>query len=135
MATLSELTIHQSDALKLQQEKNIKDVELQQCYARMEQGEPPSQELELDWQRSNDLEQRRKTERRIREEKERETEHFLLPGGVITQAEPRPQAYAPSDDADIQIARPYGSHAPFKPTEPGANMRHIRKPNPKPIEI
>lgn len=37
MATLSELTIHQSDALKLQQEKNIKDVELQQYYARMEQ--------------------------------------------------------------------------------------------------
>jgi len=37
MATLSELTIHQSDALKLQQEKNMKDVELQQCYARMEQ--------------------------------------------------------------------------------------------------
>jgi hypothetical protein len=37
MATLSELTIHQSDALKLQQEKNIKDVELQQSYARMEQ--------------------------------------------------------------------------------------------------
>ncbi len=48
-------------------------------------------------------------------QKERETEHFLLPGGVITQAEPRPQAYAPSDDADIQVARPYGSHAPFKP--------------------
>lgn len=48
-------------------------------------------------------------------QKERETEHYLLPGGVITQAEPRPQAYAPSDDADIQIARPYGSHAPFKP--------------------
>lgn len=37
MATLSELTIHQSDALKLQQEKNLKDVELQQCYERMEQ--------------------------------------------------------------------------------------------------
>lgn len=78
----------------------------------------------------------------------------MLPGGIITQAEPRPQAYAPNDDADIQIARPYGSHAPFKPrydqlnvflseneifrlyfSEPGANMRHIRKPNPKPIEI
>ncbi len=99
------------------------------------QGEPPSTELELEWQRSNEVEQRRKSERKIREEvrytlldflnifffidfllqKERETEHFLLPGGVITQAEPRPQAYAPSDDADIQIARPYGSHAPFKP--------------------
>lgn len=37
MATLSELTIHQSDALRLQQEKNVKDMELQQCYTRMEQ--------------------------------------------------------------------------------------------------
>ena len=88
--------------------------------------------MELEWQRTNEIEQRRKIERKIREEvcyyfsrsfsenffslqKERETEHYLLPGGVITQAEPRPQAYAPSDDADIQIARPYGSHAPFKP--------------------
>lgn len=89
-------------------------------------------------------------------QEERETEHFVLPGGVITQAEPRPQMYAPNDDADIQVARPYGSHPPFKPrflihsilnidfhlsyffsssSEPGANMRHIRKPNPKPIEI
>ena len=37
MATLSELAIHQADALKLQQEKNMKDVELRQYYARMEQ--------------------------------------------------------------------------------------------------
>ncbi|CAF3838730.1 unnamed protein product [Adineta steineri] len=135
MATLSELTIHQSDALKLQQEKNVKDVELQQFYARMEQGEPPSEELEQEWQRTNEIEYRRKMERRIREDQERETEHHLLPGGVMTHAQPRPQAYAPSDDAEIQISKPYGSRAPFKPSEPGANMRHIRKPNPKPIEI
>ncbi len=32
------------------------------------QGEPPSTELELEWQRSNEVEQRRKTERKIREE-------------------------------------------------------------------
>lgn len=37
MATLSELTIYQSDSLKLQQEKNMKDIQLQQYYARMEQ--------------------------------------------------------------------------------------------------
>ncbi|UJR26651.1 hypothetical protein I4U23_007968 [Adineta vaga] len=135
MATLSELAIHQADSLKLQQEKNIKDVELRQSYARMEQGDPPSEEIEREWQRSNELEERRKNERMLREEKEREMEHFILPGGVVTQAQPRPQRYAPDNDADIQIAKPYGSHAPFKPSEPGANMRHIRKPNPKPIEI
>ena len=42
-------------------------------------------------------------------------EHFILPGGVVTHAQPRPQRYAPDNDADIQIAKPYGSHAPFKP--------------------
>lgn len=68
MATLSELTIHQSDALQLQQEKNVKDAELQQCYARIEQGEPPTEEIERDWQRSSELEHKRKTERRIREQ-------------------------------------------------------------------
>ena len=68
MATLSELTIHQSDALQLQQEKNVKDAELQQCYARIEQGEPPTEEIERDWQRSSELEHKRKSERRIREQ-------------------------------------------------------------------
>ena len=37
MATLSELTIYQAESLKLQQEKNMKDIQLQQYYARMEQ--------------------------------------------------------------------------------------------------
>lgn len=37
MATLSELTIYQADALKYQQEKNEKDAQIQQYYARMEQ--------------------------------------------------------------------------------------------------
>ncbi len=101
MATLSELTIHQSDALKLQQEKNMKDVELQQCYARMEQvclEIFASFEVYFCELREN-----------------HPVKNWNLNGGVITQAEPRPQAYAPRDDADIQIARPYGSHAPFKP--------------------
>ena len=84
MATLSEMTIYQADALKLQQEKNMKDVELQQCYARIEQvrdrdrlllitsisfkGEPPSEELEREWYRKSELEHRQNAERRLREE-------------------------------------------------------------------
>ena len=46
MATLSELTIYQADALKYQQEKNIKDIELQQYYARMEQVDRQRNEIE-----------------------------------------------------------------------------------------
>ena len=49
-----------------------------------------------------------------------------------TTAEPRPNAYIPDD---IGIPKPYGALAPFKPTELGATMRHIRRPNPREIEL
>ncbi len=62
-------------------------------------------------------------------------ESRTLPGGVVTTAEPRPNAYIPSGEADLPLPKPYGSHAPFKPTQPGSNIRHIRKPEPKPIDI
>ena len=64
-----------------------------------------------------------------------EEEQYALPGGAVTTAEPRPNAYIPEDEAALPIPRPYGAHAPFKPNEPGTTMRHIRKPIPKPIEI
>ena len=47
-------------------------------------------------------------------------------------AEPRPNAYIPDD---IGIPKPYGALAPFKPTECGATMRHIRRPQPREIEL
>ena len=68
-------------------------------------------------------------------QREEEEEHYRLPGGIYTTAEPRPNAYIPDDDSELPIPRPYGSLAPFKPTEPGSTMRHIRKPVIKPIEI
>ncbi|KAA3672089.1 uncharacterized protein DEA37_0001688 [Paragonimus westermani] len=37
--------------------------------------------------------------------------------------------------APLTHAIPYGANAPFRPTEPGANMRHFRKPKPKEIEL
>ena len=64
-----------------------------------------------------------------------EEEQYQVAGGITTTAEPRPNAYIPDDDSELPIPRPYGSHAPFKPNEPGSTMRHIRKPIPKPIEI
>ena len=59
----------------------------------------------------------------------------MLSEGYKNTAEPRPNAYIPDNEAELPIPRPYGSHAPFKPQEPGTTMRHIRKPVPKPIEI
>ncbi len=52
--------------------------------------------------------------------------------GVKTRAKPRKQQY----DSDVTGLREcYGGQAPFLPTPQGANMRHIRKPEPKEIEI
>lgn len=68
-------------------------------------------------------------------QREEEEEHYRLPGGIYTTAEPRPNAYIPNDDSELPIPRPYGSLAPFKHTEPGSTIRHIRKPVMKPIEI
>lgn len=58
-------------------------------------------------------------------------------GNVKTTAEPRPNAYIPeaSGMGQLPIPRPYGNNAPFKPKEPGANLRHYKKPVLKPIEI
>ena len=64
-----------------------------------------------------------------------EEEQYLIAGGVTTTADPRPNAYIPDNDTELPVPRPYGVHAPFKPQEAGANMRHIRKPIVKPIEI
>lgn len=38
-------------------------------------------------------------------------------------------------DDNIGLPKPYGSYKPFKPTPLGSNLRHIRKPVPKKIEI
>uniref|UniRef100_A0A4W6D6B7 Coiled-coil domain containing 146 n=1 Tax=Lates calcarifer TaxID=8187 RepID=A0A4W6D6B7_LATCA len=63
-----------------------------------------------------------------------EEEWNQLPNGQYTTAESRPNAYIPETDA-LPLPKPYGAQAPFKPGQPGANMRHIRKPTVKPLEI
>ena len=64
-----------------------------------------------------------------------EAEWIQLPNGVYTTAEPRPNAYIPQSDGALPLPKPYGAQAPFKPSQPGANMRHIRKPTLKPLEM
>lgn len=57
-----------------------------------------------------------------------------MPSGEYTTAEVRPNAYIPDSDL-LPLPKPYGAQAPFKPSQPGANMRHFRKPAVKPLEI
>ena len=67
---------------------------------------------------------------------EQYTKHVLRESApaqlTLTTAEPRPNAYIPDD---LGIPKPYGALAPFKPTELGATMRHIRRPQPREIEL
>jgi len=55
----------------------------------------------------------------------------MPPNGVKTSALPRPNSYM---QQNIALPMPYGMFAPFKPSEPGAQMRHIRKPQEQQIE-
>lgn len=51
---------------------------------------------------------------------------------VQSTADARPNAYIPEN---LGIPKPYGGFSPFKPSEQGSTMRHIRKPEIKDIVI
>ena len=63
MATVSELSMAQAQALALQEDAKTKELELEQSYIRMEKGEAPSEEIEREWFRLV------QTDERMRQEK------------------------------------------------------------------
>ncbi|XP_028250980.1 coiled-coil domain-containing protein 146 isoform X2 [Parambassis ranga] len=134
MAVAAELSMKQAAALSQQQEIKERELQVDRCQRRLEQGLPPCPEMEEEWKK---MLQDKKRRQRDKEEKERlaqEEKWNLLPNGVYTTAEPRPDAYIPENDL-IPVPRPNGAQAPFKPFQPGANMRHFRKPTNKPLEL
>ncbi|KAK6488012.1 coiled-coil domain-containing protein 146-like [Huso huso] len=135
MALVSELSMQQANAMKMQQEVQEKEQFLESCHMRLEQGLPPSPEMELEWLRTVRDQQRRNKENEEKARIMEEDQQYQLANGVYTTSEPRPNAYIPQEEDALPLARPYGALAPFKPTEPGGNIRHIRKPVIKPIEI
>lgn len=58
MASVSELSLSQTKALKLQEEVKTKELLLEQYYTRMEKGEAPSDDLEQEWLRFLESEER-----------------------------------------------------------------------------
>ena len=54
------------------------------------------------------------------------------PFATKTTAEHRVNAYIPDE---IGLPKPYGMHAPFKPSDQCTNMRHFKKPKIREIEI
>lgn len=131
---------------------------MQQENTRLELGEPPNPQVEEEWQRLVQLQTHKSYSRQVGvcvhthtpcpvfmyritkhvlylKQSTEELLGTLLPDGTYTTAQPRPSAYIPSGTSDLPVPKPYGSHAPFKPTPLGTTARHIRKPDPKPIDI
>jgi hypothetical protein len=134
MGIVAELSIYQATAMKLSQEKADLESSLTAAREAWERGEPPTEDAEKEWYR---MERERLTRREqllaSLEAKAREGPDAQVPvGSVRTTAEPRPNAYIP---VGIGLPKPYGGSAPFKPSELGSNIRHIRKPKKLEIEI
>ncbi|XP_006774970.1 PREDICTED: coiled-coil domain-containing protein 146 [Myotis davidii] len=134
MAVVAELSMKQALTIELQKEVKEKEHFIFSCNSRMKKGLPLNKEIEREWLKV------------LRDEEmyalaiAEKSQQFLdaqrqLPNGVLTTAELRPTAYIPDAEATLPLPKPYGALAPFKPSEPGSNMRHIKKPVIKPIEI
>jgi len=135
MGLVSELSMNQAETMKLQQEVQTKRSSVEDAYRRLDVGLPPNDESQLEWERLVREDELKNSRTLQKQQMEEEAEQYTVPGGITTTAEPRPNAYIPDDTTELPVPRPYGALAPFKPTEPGACMRHIRKPVIKPIEI
>nr|XP_021156315.1 coiled-coil domain-containing protein 146 isoform X3 [Columba livia] len=135
MALVAELSMKQALAIKLQQEMRHKEQFLMTVSSRIDQGLPPPKETEIEWLKVLRNEKMQKDAAEARAKRAAEEEQAAGPGRVHTTAEQRPTAYIPDDEYSLPLPRPYGARAPFKPSEPGSNMRHFRKPVEKPIEI
>ena len=132
MATVSELSMFQATAMKLKQEKDKLEEVVDSASTRMSEGLAPTDECEDEFQKMERNKNMREEEHKLR--MEREKEEKTMSGGVThSTAEPRLNSYNPDDG--IGLPKPYGSHAPFMPTQLGSTMRHIRKPAVKPIEV
>ncbi len=131
LASVSELSMYQATALRLQQEKITREKMLEEARWRFDHGQAPSDDATRDLQRT---ERRRllQVESQMRREEEMQMAMPNSANMLKTSAEPRPTAYIPDE---LGIPKPYGSLAPFKPSDAGSTMRHIRQPISKPIEL
>ncbi|XP_044041610.1 coiled-coil domain-containing protein 146 isoform X2 [Siniperca chuatsi] len=134
MAVSAELSMKQAAALSLQQEIKEKQLQMDRCQQQLEQGLPPCPEIEEEWRRMLRDKKRRQRDKEERKKLAEEEEWRQLPNGEYTTAETRPDAYIPQTGL-LPLPKPYGAQAPFKPSQLGANMRHIRKPTLKPLEL
>lgn len=149
MARIAELSMMKAQLLDSERERTKLQEELEDAYHRLEKGTfkllkditrssggftmnlglAPTLEAEVEWKRYLDKQLARGDDNRS---DLMEGQYPISEG--YTTAKPRPTAYIPKDGS-LPVPRPYGALAPFKPTQPGSTMRHIKKPVPKPIDI
>jgi chromosome segregation ATPase len=132
MATVSELSMYQATAHKLQSERDEACERMMTARENIAQNLPPTEMADAEFQKMLQTEQQREVDKQAAAQR-RQEEDILNSNFTRTTAEPRVNAYIPEEEHGLPKA--YGNNAPFKPTVLGSTMRHIRKPNPKPIEI
>merc|ERR1712129_377560 len=131
MATVSELSVHQTTAHRLQRERDEACERAMSSKERLGNAEPPTDTAEAEFIKLLNTEHQREMDRQVPIAR-RQEEEVLNSLAVRTTAEPRVNAYP---DEEHGIPKAYGTHAPFKPTVAGSTMRHIRKPVVRPIEF
>jgi chromosome segregation ATPase len=150
MAAVSELSMWQAEAIRLRSEADALQNQVRTAKERLDEGQPPTDDAAAEWQR---LEyQRLIARRRQLAAASGETDAYgapveLPPGVVRSTAEPRPNAYLPAEDewsgppgagapaGGLGIPRPYGGHAPFKPSATAATRIYREAPKPREIVL
>ncbi|CCW66534.1 unnamed protein product [Phytomonas sp. Hart1] len=118
MATVSELSLFQASSIQLQQEVARLEHVFEEAKRRMEAGEAPFEDAEQEFKRKK-IERQYYAAFQQRRQAAKEAEYGDQKNSnvVFTTAELRPNSYIPHDDR-LPIPRPFGAHAPFKPTFP-----------------
>lgn len=132
MATVSELSMYQATAHKLQADRDEAHEQAMLGRELFHEGKPPTPNADLDFERELRIESQREADRIIALQRKQEEEIISMNGGCsLSAAVERVTGY--KDEHDLQKA--YGASAPFMPSAKGAVRRHIRKPNPKVLDV
>lgn len=132
MATVSELSMYQATTLKLEKERDGIQEMAMDARERVNEGAPPTDTADAEFEKTLMVAAQKQVDAQASTQRKQE-EDIMNSNSTRTTAEPRVNAYIPEDERGLPKA--YGANAPFRPTAGGTTMRHIKKPNPKPIEI
>lgn len=129
MATLSELSMVQASSIQLQMEVQQLEDTVSEAHRRTDIGEAPTDNIAQRLEREERSKQRYQTLLQSRREASAVAENLL------TTAEQRPNAYIP--EGDLNLPKPYGMHAPFKPNMAvqGQVSRYYRKTQQKDLDF